>query len=101
MNRPRGIPSITAQNIKNTHYSLKKEIHGVWKITCLSLVIFLVLAACSSPAGGDGTGGDIAVSDFSLDGKVTAPVQDAAPVTTPIDAAQYTGIISWQTVGGC
>ena len=59
-------------------------------VTGLSLVIvlFLVLAACPSPTGGDP---DTVVSDLSLDGKVIAPVRDTQPVTTAIDAAQYAG----------
>jgi formylglycine-generating enzyme required for sulfatase activity len=40
--------------------------------------------------------GNIPVSDFVLDLRVAAPVKDAAPDTTPIDAPQYTGSISWQ-----
>jgi hypothetical protein len=42
----------------------------------------------------------VVVSDFSLDGYVTAPVRDATPDTTAIDTAQYTGTIAWQTEGG-
>jgi hypothetical protein len=40
------------------------------------------------------------VSAFSLDGKVTAPVKGAAPNTTGINEAQYTGSVAWQTSGG-
>jgi hypothetical protein len=40
------------------------------------------------------------VSLLSLDGKVTAPVKDAAPETTAINTAQYTGTVAWQTSAG-
>jgi hypothetical protein len=45
-------------------------------------------------------GGDTTVSVFSLDGLITAPVVGAAPDTTAIDEAQYTGSIAWQSSGG-
>jgi hypothetical protein len=40
------------------------------------------------------------VSLSSLDGKVTAPVTGAAPVSTAIDTAQYWGTVDWQTSTG-
>jgi hypothetical protein len=40
------------------------------------------------------------VDAFVLDGKVTAPVRDDQPVTTPIDGTQYTGTVEWQTTDG-
>jgi uncharacterized repeat protein (TIGR02543 family) len=40
------------------------------------------------------------VNLFSLNGKVTAPVTGAAPVTTAIDTTQYTGTVAWQTASG-
>jgi hypothetical protein len=40
------------------------------------------------------------VNDFDLTSFVTAPVTGAAPVTTAIDAAQYTGAISWKKWDG-
>jgi hypothetical protein len=43
---------------------------------------------------------DTVVNAFSLDGKVTAPVRDAEPDTGPIDTAQYTGTLVWQTADG-
>jgi hypothetical protein len=45
-------------------------------------------------------GADTAVNAFSLDGLITAPVRDAQPDTGPIDTAQYTGTIAWQTDSG-
>jgi hypothetical protein len=44
--------------------------------------------------------GNTAVTAFSLDGKVTAPVRGAIPDTTTINETQYTGTIAWQTSGG-
>jgi hypothetical protein len=41
-----------------------------------------------------------AVSAFSLDSHVTAPVNRAAPLTTPVNTDQYTGSVSWQTEDG-
>jgi hypothetical protein len=41
-----------------------------------------------------------AVSAFSLDGTVQAPVKGATPDATAIDETQYTGSIAWQTSGG-
>jgi hypothetical protein len=35
------------------------------------------------------------VNAFSLDGKVTAPVRGATPVTAFSDTEQYTGTIAW------
>jgi uncharacterized repeat protein (TIGR02543 family) len=40
------------------------------------------------------------VNAFDLTSFVTAPVTGAAPVTTAIDAAQYTGAISWKKWDG-
>ncbi|MDR0586326.1 MAG: hypothetical protein LBG26_03710 [Treponema sp.] len=40
------------------------------------------------------------VSMRSLDGKVTAPARGAAPVTTGIDTAEYTGTVAWQNDDG-
>jgi hypothetical protein len=45
-------------------------------------------------------GQSTAVNAFSLNGRVTAPVKDAQPVTTGIDTVQYTGTIAWQTGNG-
>jgi hypothetical protein len=45
-------------------------------------------------------GGNTVVSGFSLNGKVTAPVKGAAPDTTAINEAQYTGTIAWQSADG-
>jgi hypothetical protein len=42
----------------------------------------------------------MAVSARDLTGLVTAPVRGAAPVTTAINAAQYTGSVAWQTSSG-
>jgi hypothetical protein len=39
---------------------------------------------------------DTIVSALDLTGKLTAPVRDAAPVTTAIDETQYSGIIVWK-----
>jgi hypothetical protein len=41
-----------------------------------------------------------AVSLLDLTGAVTAPVKDAAPDTTAIDTAQYTGTVAWHYAGG-
>jgi hypothetical protein len=41
-----------------------------------------------------------AVSAFSLDGKVTAPVNRATPITTPVDTDQYTGSVAWKNEDG-
>jgi uncharacterized protein YjdB len=43
---------------------------------------------------------DTVVNALALDTLVTAPVKDAAPVTTEIDAVQYTGTITWQKSDG-
>ncbi|MDR1787171.1 MAG: InlB B-repeat-containing protein [Treponema sp.] len=40
------------------------------------------------------------VTLLSLDGLVTPPVKDAAPDTTAINTAQYTGTVAWQTASG-
>jgi hypothetical protein len=40
------------------------------------------------------------VSAFSLDGKVTAPVNRATPLTTPVDTDQYTGSVAWEHEDG-
>jgi hypothetical protein len=45
-------------------------------------------------------GEDTVVNLLSLDGKVTAPVKNATPVTTAIDTTQYTGTIVWQNSDG-
>jgi hypothetical protein len=55
--------------------------------------------AITFPATG-AEGGPAAVSAFSLDGAVTAPVKGATPNTTAIDGDQYTGTIVWQTSAG-
>ena len=44
--------------------------------------------------------GDTPVTSFVLTGLVTAPVRGAQPVTTEIDADQYTGTVAWKTEGG-
>ena len=43
---------------------------------------------------------DTTVNAFNLTGLVRAPVKDAAPDTTAIDAAQYTGTMAWQNEDG-
>jgi hypothetical protein len=63
----------------------------------------LMFTACRMDGGDDGgitPAGPAAVSAFSLDGKVTAPVGGATPNTTAIDETQYTGSIAWQTADG-
>jgi hypothetical protein len=45
-------------------------------------------------------GEDTVVNALDLTALVTAPVKDAAPETTTIDTAQYTGTVAWQTSGG-
>jgi hypothetical protein len=40
------------------------------------------------------------VNAFVLDGKVTASVAGAIPVTTAINETQYTGTVAWQTADG-
>ena len=42
----------------------------------------------------------VAVSDFALGGLVTAPASGAAPNTSAINAAQYSGTIAWKTASG-
>jgi hypothetical protein len=42
-------------------------------------------------------GTDTTVTALDLSGKVTAPVKDAAPVTTFTETDQYTGVIVWKT----
>jgi transcriptional antiterminator Rof (Rho-off) len=64
----------------------------------LALSLFLALGACSNSSGGGGS--SAAVSDLSLDSKVTAPERDAQPDTTAINEAQYTGTVAWQTADG-
>jgi hypothetical protein len=44
--------------------------------------------------------GSAVVSLRSLDGKVTAPVAGAAPVTTAINTTQYTGTVAWKNSSG-
>jgi hypothetical protein len=64
-------------------------------------------ASVTGMAGGSGTWvvtvlfpatGKTLVSDLALDDYVTAPVRGAAPVTTELDADQYSGTIVWQKV---
>jgi hypothetical protein len=65
------------------------------------LIAALMFTACPMDGGVDGEGSDdTVVTVFSLDGKVTAPVRGAAPDTTAINEAQYTGAVAWQTEGG-
>ncbi|MDR0731391.1 MAG: hypothetical protein LBF63_06955, partial [Treponema sp.] len=45
-------------------------------------------------------GADTVVTLLSLTDQVTAPVRGAAPVTTGIDTAQYTGTLAWKESDG-
>jgi hypothetical protein len=63
----------------------------------LLITLILVLSACPGPAT---PGGDTVVNVFSMDGKVTAPVRGAAPVTAAVDTVQYTGTVVWQKADG-
>jgi hypothetical protein len=45
-------------------------------------------------------GADTLATARALDGLVTAPVNDTAPVATAINTAQYTGTVAWQTTDG-
>jgi hypothetical protein len=45
-------------------------------------------------------GGDTVVTNFFLNGNVTAPVRGASPDTMPINTTQYTGTIVWRTADG-
>jgi hypothetical protein len=47
-----------------------------------------------------GSGGGAAVDALNLTAHVSAPVKNAAPVTTAIDASQYTGTIAWRESNG-
>lgn len=40
------------------------------------------------------------VTNFVLDSHVTAPTKNGTPSTTPIDATQYTGTVSWNVTSG-
>jgi hypothetical protein len=60
-------------------------------------LIGLFFIACDNPVNGPGLPADKVVTDLSLNAKVTAPVKDVQPNTTPIQADQYTGTIAWQT----
>jgi hypothetical protein len=65
---------------------------------CMAALMF---AACEIDGGSGGGGSnDAVVSALSLDSLITAPLVFAAPDTTAIDAAQYTGTIDWQTNAG-
>jgi hypothetical protein len=63
------------------------------------LATALIVMGCTDLTDSE-TEGDAAVSAFNLSALVTAPVRDAAPVTTAIDTTQYTGSVAWQTSGG-
>ena len=69
-------------------------------VTSLSLVIslFLVLAGC--PNVWDEDSGSDTVTLLALDNFVRTPVRSNQPDTGPIDTAQYTGTIAWQTNSG-
>ncbi|GHV32493.1 hypothetical protein AGMMS4952_22930 [Spirochaetia bacterium] len=43
---------------------------------------------------------DVVVNALNLTALVTAPAKDATPVTTAINATQYTGAIAWKTSAG-
>jgi hypothetical protein len=46
------------------------------------------------------TAADVVVNALNLTTLLTAPARDAAPVTTAINTAQYTGTVAWQTSSG-
>jgi hypothetical protein len=69
-------------------------------IAALITAAGLALTGCSNPSGGGGDPAPDRVNAFSLNGLITAPVKGAAPVTTAINAPQYTGTVLWQTSGG-
>lgn len=73
----------------------------------LFIVVAIIAMGCSSPTTSDPTTdsttattaattatADQAITLLAIPG-VVVPVRDAAPVTTAIDSAQYTGTISW------
>jgi len=60
-------------------------------IACLSFILF---AARETPTGGGEETGQT-VTAFKLNDYVTPPVKDTAPDTTPVDAVQYYGTVSW------
>jgi hypothetical protein len=65
-------------------------------LTALVAALALVFGACPNPAASGTNNAPIIVSDLELTALVTAPVKDAAPDTTEIDADQYTGTIEWR-----
>jgi hypothetical protein len=62
--------------------------------------IFTLFTACKQPTDRDNTTKSALVNQLDLTGLVTAPVKGAAPVTTAINATQYTGEIAWKTSTG-
>jgi hypothetical protein len=59
------------------------------------IVLFIALALLGCDDGDDDSSPPEIVSDLALDALVKKPVLGGTPITTPIDAAQYTGTIAW------
>ena len=74
-----------------------KKKHLLISTALFAILFALALTVCDM---GNNTKTDVTVNALNLTGMVTAPVKDTAPATAPINHAQYTGTIAWQTNSG-
>jgi hypothetical protein len=82
----------------NLEDSMKNTMHILVSMACVCVLTFL---ACEKekgntllPVGGGGPSGDTVVSIAAIPG-VVVPVRGATPAVTPLETAQYTGLITW------
>ncbi len=99
-------PSVSGSFAANTVYTANIVLtpKAGWTLTGLVANSFTVASATVSHAAGSGniaavfpTTGAATITDMAIPG-VIAPVRGETPVTTSINAAQYTGTISWSPV---
>jgi predicted small secreted protein len=76
---------------KGKFFMKKRDV--VFGLPGILLAASMILTGCENPASGPG--GGVTVSALDLSGFVVKPVSGETPVTTAIDAEQYTGTIAW------